>query len=178
MKKWIVAVLIVLLATIGVAGNSYYSQTAPEPPQQPITRTTTVRPEREPITADSLFEEVNKQRVEAGIAKLNRNALLDKSASAKCADMAENDYYGHVNPVTGKRGGTYIFDYIPGAPSGGENLAAGLYFVDEEVVDDWMESESHRSAILDATFIDSGISVCAYKNKSGKLYFVQHFVRY
>ena len=53
-------------------------------------------------TADKIFELVNKERTQRGIAPLVRVPEIDNDARLKVEDMIKNDYYAHKNPKQGR----------------------------------------------------------------------------
>lgn len=121
-----------------------------------------------PLNADTVFNLVNAEREKAGVKPLARDARLDQSAQTKADDMANNNYFAHINPTTGVNGYKLI-------PSGlcsyqSENINAAL--TNEEAVTEWMNSEPHRNAILDQQYDISGIGLAW----QGDYYIVtQHF---
>lgn len=129
------------------------------------------------IRADVLML-VNAARAKIGLPGLQRNATLERSAQAYADQMHRENFFGHTDPK-GKTlqdridvVGYYSRDVssdcqcIKGYALG-ENLARGQRSADE-VVRSWMESPSHRDAILSKDFTDLGVGM-----QSGL--WVQHF---
>ena len=133
-------------------------------------------------TADEIRTEVlalvNTARANVGLPALVRNAALEASAQAYAEQMNRENFFGHTDPK-GKTLKDRIdaVGYYSGGVSAdcrcvkgyalGENLARGQR-TPEEVVRSWLESPSHREAILGADFTDLGVGV-----QSGV--WVQHF---
>ena len=161
MKKVFVLTIITALLITGVS-ITVLSQKTPEKPQY-VAQTEDI-----PLNADTIFNLVNAERKKAGVKPLARDARLDQSAQTKADDMANNNYFAHINPTTGVNGYKLI-------PSGlcsyqSENINAAL--TNEEAVTEWMNSEPHRNAILDQQYDISGIGLAW----QGDYYIVtQHF---
>lgn len=131
----------------------------------------------EEIRADVLTL-VNNARANVGLPPLVRNAALEASAQAYAAQMNRENFFGHTDPKgkTLKDRIDAVGYYSAGVSADchcvkgyalGENLARGQR-TPEEVVRSWLESPSHREAILGADFTDLGVGV-----QSGV--WVQHF---
>lgn len=137
----------------------------------------------DPITRDALASLLNEERLKAGLPALTVDPSLNESAQAKADDMLANNYYAHTNPTTGKHGYSYISDMARGkCLTSSENIAAGDMTA-ESAVKGWMESESHRNAILDPRYTMTGIGITSKNNDpaSGRqdyYYLVQHFCEY
>ncbi len=112
---------------------------------------------------------VNGKRAKAGAPPLRLNTLLNGSAQTYAHVMADEGFFSHVSPegqtlrdrITGS--GYYDRTYqqdchcIPGYTLG-ENLARGQR-TPKEAVDAWMKSQSHRDALLDPAYTDTGIGI-------------------
>ncbi len=121
---------------------------------------------------------VNVARANVGLPALARNAALETSAQAYADQMNRENFFGHTDPK-GKTlkdridaVGYYSADVSADCKCVkgyvlGENLARGQR-TPEEVVRSWLESPSHREAMLGADFTDLGVGV-----QSGV--WVQHF---
>ena len=117
-------------------------------------------------TADKIFELVNKERTQRGIAPLVRVPEIDNAARLKVEDMIKNDYYGHRNPKTGQflMDNTYSDNHCK---EYGENINQDEYWTTrpedhpaEDHVKEWMEStDGHREAILNPRFKYAGIAL-------------------
>lgn len=124
----------------------------------------TTIPERP--TADKIFELVNKERTQRGIAPLVRVPEIDNDARLKVEDMIKNDYYGHRNPKTGQflMDNTYSDNHCK---EYGENINQDEYWTTrpedhpaEDHVKEWMEStDGHREAILNPRFKYAGLAL-------------------
>lgn len=147
---------------------------------QPVPATQAVQkvniPTKEVIDASTIYLLVNEERVKAGIPPLSRNPKLDASAQAKCDDMVNSNYYGHANPTTSKQGYSYAEAAISNGQYVSENINTGDLFTNKGYIDSWLGSPSHKAAMLDPKYEDTGVAVC--KTKIGKIDIVQHFVQY
>lgn len=114
---------------------------------------------------------VNAARLKEGLHALTYSALLEQSAQGYADRMAEQGFFGHVSPDGGtlkeRIGKTGYYDRrfsqdctcVKGYALG-ENLARGQK-TPEEAVDAWMESPTHRAAILKPDYTHIGIGVNA-----------------
>ena len=124
----------------------------------------TTIPERP--TADKIFELVNKERIQRGIAPLVRVPEIDNNTRLKVEDMIKNDYYAHKNPKTGRMliDRTYRDKHCN---EYGENINQDEYWTTsskghpaEDHVKEWMEStDGHREAILNPRFKYAGLAL-------------------
>lgn len=130
----------------------------------------------EPVNAsdlkDAILRLVNRERGLAGVGPVVRNDTLEDAADQYACEMISQNFFDHVNPVTGSTlaSRTEAFDYSYRVV--GENLAAGQ-LTPEQVIRDWMDSPDHRRNILDARFTELGVGV-----RSGGtygMYWVQEF---
>lgn len=142
------------------------TQVASQPIQQP-----------KPVTLNKqhIYELINAERANAGLAPLTISPLLEQSACAKAQHMIDNNYWEHVAPD-----GTqpwYFFDQAGYTYSrAGENLAYN-YNTEESVISGWMHSELHRKNIL-ADYNEDGLCVLnniAYQGYVGTNLIVHHF---
>ncbi len=136
----------------------------------PVGSIPAVRTTPDGIRADVLAL-VNAARANAGFAPLARNAALETSAQRYAERMVAEGFFGHTAPD-----GTTLQDRIDAVGyydrsfsddcrcvngyALGENLARGQRSA-QEVVTAWMESPSHRDAILGEDFTDMGLGLSA-----------------
>lgn len=123
---------------------------------------------------ERLLRLTNGARKAEGLPLLKRNPLLETSAQAYAEDMNRRDFFGHTDPD-----GHDPSDRITAVGYRaarcrcvtrtwtGENLAKGQGSI-TQVFQAWMDSPSHRAAILHPAFTDIGIGI---RNR----YWVQHF---
>lgn len=100
----------------------------------------------------------NEERTIRGLGALTMNDTLCKAAALRAKETAEDA--SHTRP-DGRRGLTVFEDFgIHQFNLRGENLA-GKNDVEDgyQVVQRWMNSESHKAALLDARFTETGIGV-------------------
>ncbi|MBI1971516.1 MAG: hypothetical protein HYS52_01540 [Candidatus Wildermuthbacteria bacterium] len=120
-----------------------------------------------------LADLTNSRRVEQQLNMLAVSPLLSNAAQQKANDMAQREYFAHVNPE-GKtpwdwfQEAGYSFSYA------GENLA--INFVDsEELIESWMASPSHRDNILNRNFTEIGIGIARGNYKGQEVTFIAQF---
>ncbi|OGJ63969.1 hypothetical protein A3C37_02515 [Candidatus Peribacteria bacterium RIFCSPHIGHO2_02_FULL_53_20] len=142
--------------------------------------------ERDSFRTDATLEKlraeivlaVNKQRQEAGVRPLQRNLKLQASAQAYAEDMKNRNFFSHESPEGEtpqnriQRGGygnvtAQNCDCRSFTAAFGENLARGQQTV-EDVMQDWMDSPTHRANILTERFKEIGIGIEG-------TYWIQHF---
>lgn len=120
---------------------------------------------------------INAERASAGVDPLVVSPELSRIARAYCRDMAERQFFAHLDP-DGKmvydraaRGGVSDWTNIA------ENIARNRGFDDPAAVAvrEWMKSEGHRDNILDARFIETGLG--AWVGADRTVYFAEIFIR-
>ena len=124
--------------------------------------------------AQSFEEQVlalcNAQRAQRGIAPLVMSEAVARVAQAKSEDMRDHKYFSHQSPVYGSP-----FDMLKhfgvSYRVAGENIARGQK-TPEAVVRSWMDSEGHRSNILNPQFTALGVG---YAAGNGTTYWTQIF---
>jgi len=121
------------------------------------------------ISNIELVEEANKERIDRDIQPLKYSKKLERAAEEKAQDMFKKQYWSHFGPqqetpwrfIT-ETGYQYTF--------AGENLARG--FSDSpDIHEAWMNSQSHRENILDASYDEVGIAIV-----KGKLLGIETFL--
>jgi uncharacterized protein YkwD len=107
--------------------------------------------------ADQVLARVNSERAAAGCAALTMNDQLIVAAQGQSQDMAEKDFFDHINPDPSRA--TVSQRAAVAGYSGsfvGENIAAG-YSTAAEVMDGWMSSAGHRANILNCAYSELGV---------------------
>jgi len=123
------------------------------------------------VTAQVLFDLVNKEREKAGIAPLTWDDRLAASARYKAADMEEFGYFGHQKPGSSENNGVLQAYTNTGRECKwiSENILDGAgTTVAQDDISSWMGSKSHREAILDPKYDKAGLSIVGQSA-------VQHF---
>lgn len=121
-----------------------------------------------------IFELTNEEREKHNLIPLKWDDDLAAVAKAHCEDMIKRDFFAHNTPD-----GKTPFDRMKEANLSywiaGENIAAGQHSP-KAVLEEWMNSESHRKNILNPSFEYMGTSVI----KGGKygIYWAQEFARF
>lgn len=109
------------------------------------------------ISPDEIFDLTNNERVKKGLKSLNRNPKLDEAALERAKVIIEYGEWSHEATESGipyteaiKKTNYWNIRY-------GENLANGQY-TSAQVVNEWMNSESHRANILEVNYQEVGIA--------------------
>lgn len=149
------------------------------PQQRRLTQTALVNiPPSLPQLRTTIVQLVNDIRIQHGLRPLTYNSLLEQSAQGYADTMATKGFFAHVSPTgetlrerverTGYYDRSFSSDCLcVKGYSLGENLARGQK-TPEEAVEAWMDSPSHRAAILNRDYTDIGIGASAG-------FWVQHF---
>lgn len=163
LSKWI---LITLLATITLLVPVAYVTHALKPQQTNIQTPVATQP----LNADTIFNLVNQERVNAGLKPLIRDDRLNATAQAKADEMVAQNYFAHDNPITGKNSAwdNPIFNQICSGSSENIGMTNGYANDNTEQLDWWMNSKPHHDAVLDSRYTLTGVAVNGNK-------VVQHF---
>lgn len=111
------------------------------------------------LTVSGIIAYTNKERAQnGGLPALTENALLDRDAQMKLADMFAKQYFEHespsgVGPADLAKTVGYAYVIV------GENLALGDFGSDQGVVTAWMNSPGHRANILNTHYQEIGVAV-------------------
>lgn len=130
-----------------------------------------VIPQSLPQLRTDIMSLVNFERLKAGLRPLTYNTRLQESAQRYAEQMSSKGFFGHVSPdgqtLRDRVAATGYYDTSFSADCGcvkgftvGENLGRGQKTADE-VMKDWMNSPTHRAAILDPNYNDVGVGVSA-----------------
>lgn len=113
---------------------------------------------------------VNEERANAELSAYAYNTILENSAQAYTENMRSTNCFSHTCGST-LRERMHASGYYQAEPgrtySYGENIAVGQT-TPSQVMRDWMNSPSHRSAILSTQYLEIGIG------RSGN-YWTLHF---
>ena len=137
------------------------------------------------MTPEAILLQVNELRVKANVRPLTLDEKLNASAYMKARDMADNNYFDHVNPKTGKRGYGYVNDVYQDSvyTKVSENIAmtSSIKVSDinlDNVMFKWQNSKSHYEGMIDPEVTKMGYATVL--SKRGDLvyeYSVQHFCK-
>lgn len=106
------------------------------------------------LSTQQLLQETNAQRSQSDKTELTLNSKLSQAAQAKANDMAEKNYWSHNTP-DGDAPWVFIDETGYEYQKAGENLAYG-FLNSQQVVAGWMNSQTHRDNLLDASYQDVG----------------------
>ncbi|KCZ73512.1 hypothetical protein ANME2D_00580 [Candidatus Methanoperedens nitroreducens] len=167
--------------------TSYNSYRLKEPANEIVKGTTTNQSEINiSLLENRIHELINEKRQQNGLSTLEYDPDIANIARNNSQDMADNDYFDHINPDgenptdRGIKSGYRCFKYYGSYYTYGlaENLYKGylyssiIYYKDftsynwntpEEIaqsaVNGWMDSPGHRKNILKPTYDREGIGV-------------------
>ena len=122
--------------------------------------------------ADQVMQLVNLERAAVELPPVVRNETLEAIAADYACRMIEEEFFGHLDPLTGRGPGERAVAGKYAFYSVGENLAAGQRTA-ADVMEIWMESPPHREIILDSKWKEVGIAVRAGGEYS--IYWVMEF---
>lgn len=105
--------------------------------------------------AEALLVLVNQSRASEGLSPLILNNALNAAALAHSKDMNENNYFEHEG-LNGSRFWDRTADAGYTGSALGENIAKGQNSV-QAVHNGWMESDGHRSNILNPNITEMGL---------------------
>ena len=112
---------------------------------------------------------VNKERTAAGLGTLKMDAQLLPAAMQRAVECQV--CFGHTRP-NGSSGLSILSDYGGPRSATGENVAMGQQTA-LEVMSGWMNSDAHRTNILNASYTYIGVG-CFYQ-PNGRIAWVQCF---
>lgn len=111
------------------------------------------------FAADStgIIDLTDSARHGSGLASLTMSDKLTAAATAKANNMFQDGYFAHIAPS-----GKTPWDFIKGTgynyTYAGENLAIG-YTDNQELVQAWLDSPTHRANIMNENYKEIGIAV-------------------
>jgi len=107
-------------------------------------------------TDTTVFDLVNQERVENGVAPVAYSKKLEQSSTRKACDMKNNNYFSHFSP------NGLLWEFFTNVDYSfifaGENLAKDC--TDTDCVELWMRSDKHREVILDSKYQEGAVSRC------------------
>jgi uncharacterized protein YkwD len=118
-----------------------------------------------------ILDLTNKEREKANLPPLKPNPMLFEAARAHSANMARKGEMTHEldgkNPAQRVQATGYEYSWV------GENIASGVNWSLDSVVQGWMNSKPHRDNILNDKFEEIGLGVA--RGDNGQVYFTQVF---
>lgn len=133
-----------------------------------------------PKTRKDLVQEVlsltNVERAKFKLPALTYEPRLEKAAQWMAEDMALNHYFAHVDSMDRSIGQRVPSFGYTNYQTLRENIAAG-YPTAAQVVEGWMNSPSHRKAILCDKVKHLGVGFYFDEESKYKWYWVQEFGR-
>jgi hypothetical protein len=128
------------------------------------------------IAKVDIYSLTNQIRQENGIGILNTKPQLELSAQLKLNDMIQSNYFAHESP-SGYNPWHWFdkakYNYL----IAGENLAMN-FISSKEVINAWLNSETHKKNLLYKDFTDIGVAVATGKiNNQETIVVVQHFAK-
>ena len=123
---------------------------------------------------NEVFEQVNKERVKAGLPELKLNNTLCKAAQVRAEECVK--VFSHTRP-NGTKFRTAIEEAGIQSSFTGENVASG-YTSASHVMKGWMASPGHKENILRDKFTEIGIGVVKNSgNRYGGYCWSQLFIK-
>lgn len=174
--------LAAIIAAIYEANTDTTSSYTPNTQAKVAEKQPTFEEEYAKISPEKMFKIVNNTRSAHGLYPYSYSDILAQSAQDKCNDMVRRDYYAHDGP-RGEQWGDFLTPLIPEKNwQGSENIVQGYsYHTDNNnkgIIKSFMDSKSHREAILDQEYTYFGTAKCFDKDYKGEkvYYVVQHFM--
>ena len=109
------------------------------------------------ISVEKLYQLTNAQRIQYNLPLLRYNDKLAQAAAKKANDMFAKNYWAHYAP-DGATPWEFILNSGYRYEYAGENLAKNFLF-SNNVVEAWMESQSHKENILRKEYADIGFAI-------------------
>lgn len=109
--------------------------------------------------ANEVLRLVNIEREKLGVSPLSMSSELLKVAIVKSQDIVDHNYFSHTSPTFGGLRELLEYHSITYRRAG-ENLATGQK-TPESVVNAWMNSEGHRTNIMNPEFNTIGVGIVA-----------------
>lgn len=151
---------------VGVVSKKYIKAIYPNSSGTNSSNTSTLSSDEKEV-----FDLINKQRTNNGLAALKIDTEALNVARIKAKDMIDNNYFSHNSPTYGSP-----FDMLKSFKitykTAGENIAGNSS--NSAAVTAWMNSSGHKANILNSSFNYTGIGVVK-SSKYGKVY-VQIFI--
>ncbi len=123
--------------------------------------------EIEQVTARQIFDITNVIRNRFELNQLSWDEQVADVAYEHSKDMFDNDYFSHTSPEHGDLSARLNASNVD-FQTAGENIAFG-YVDGPAVVEGWLNSEGHRTAMLEEDFTHLGVGV--FEN-----YYTQNFI--
>lgn len=131
----------------------------------PRTHSASVLSEATNTSPSGLLSQTNQKRQSNGDKSLSLNQALATAAQTKANDMAKNNYWSHVTP-DGKQPWYFINQAGYHYSEAAENLAYG-FLSSEDTINGWMNSPSHREAMLNKDYTQVGFGIANAPNYQG-----------
>ncbi len=109
------------------------------------------------ISVDSLLDQTNEARKQAGQSELALNEKLVKAAELKAQDMFANQYWAHSSP-SGVEPWQWLKDVDYEYAAAGENLAKN-FTSSSAIVTAWLDSPTHKANVLSQDYNEVGFAV-------------------
>jgi uncharacterized protein YkwD len=176
-KRLVIVVAALVLILVGVYSyhNTYKSPASKASSKIAAPSPTTAATQSVQLDTSEIHNQINQQRTKAGLKALSVNDKLVDTATSKCEDMKKKNYFTHNSP-DGTTYTNFIKARVPSFKLSGENLGAGYTDINQ-LINDWMQSEQHKTNILNPKFTSEGIAVCGNSNQKPGLIIVVHFIQ-
>lgn len=119
------------------------------------------------LDAQTFLGQVNQLRTTKNVPNLQYSTQLESAAAARIADMQQNKYYGHTNPVTKEQSYTFVQHLVPGATTEGEVLDGPNSATD--ALADFKNSPEHYADLIGSQYTFVGVK-SVYTDESWAVY--------
>lgn len=121
-------------------------------------------------------QKINEIRSDHGLAPLGISGKLRTAARRQSADMAANNFLGHVDSRGNGLQARLAKAGVTGWSAIGENVgqSMGSRNNSDVIIEGWMKSPHHRDNILNGSFVSTGIGAAVAPD--GTLYLTQVFM--
>ncbi len=112
--------------------------------------------EQAELTERGIMNYTNKERERAKLNLLLERDALNQIAELRVRDMIEKEYFNHLSQKEFEKiaeKADYNFLLL------GENIAQGGFLNDQQLVEAWMKSPTHRENILNKDYQEIGVAI-------------------
>jgi len=112
------------------------------------------------VSGSELIDLINQERIRQGVSQLSMSSQLSTIAATRATDMIENRYYSHISD----NGSDYTSLFNEKSSFSCENLDLSSSDSPDYIFNDWLNSPSHKSCLLDPRAERVGLVTQDYLN--------------